>query len=225
MTCFPFQIVGFDLDGTLLDTHGDIGMALNHAMEGIGRPAFPLSEVAGMVGGGTRTLLDRALDRTGGRGGVDFEALNADLIAYYADNIARHTRLYPGGEAALDALEAQGVVLALVTNKLERLAVSLLEELGLAQRFALILGGDSLGPRRSKPAPDLLLEMSARLGGGPAVYVGDTTYDTRAARAANIPCACFTGGFADSPPDELGADALFAHFDELVPTLRSLQPR
>lgn len=225
MASFPFTIVGFDLDGTLLDTHADIGMALNHAMATIRRPAFPMSEVAGMVGGGTRTLLTRALERSGGDDGVDFEAVNAELIAFYADNIARHTRLFPGGAAALDSLQTQGVTLALVTNKLERLAVKLLEELDLADRFAIILGGDSLGPRRSKPSPDLLIEMHTRLGAGAAAYVGDTTYDTRAARAAGIPCACFTGGFLDVPAAELGADALFDHFDELVPVLTALGQR
>lgn len=225
MANFPFRIVGFDLDGTLLDTHADLGMALNHVLTGIGRPAIPLPDVARLVGGGTRVLLERGLDRTGGREGVEFEVLQAALLDYYEANIAVHTRLFPGGGEALDLLESHGVALALVTNKMERLAVRLLDELGLTSRFALILGGDTLGPGRGKPAPDLLLEMVARLGGGPAAYVGDTTYDTRAARAANIPCACFMGGFADAPPAELGADALFPHFAELAPVLEGLGPR
>ena len=122
----------------------------------------------------------------------------------------------------LNVLEGEGVTLALVTNKLHALAVQLLEELGLAHRFAVILGGDSLGPGRAKPAPDLLHEMLARTGAARAAYVGDTTYDTRAARAAGLPCVAVSFGFYDLPPHDLGADAVIDHYDELVPTLRRL---
>ncbi|MFC3173975.1 HAD-IA family hydrolase [Novosphingobium bradum] len=223
MTDFPFRIVGFDLDGTLLDTGGDLGMALNHVLTGLGRPAIALGEVPGLIGGGARMLLERGLARTGGAlPEADLAPLHAELIAYYSANIARHTRPYPGAEAMLDALAARGVTLAVVTNKLEHLAVEVLEAVGLAGRFATIIGGDTLGPGRSKPAPDLLLEMARRLGDGPAAYVGDTTYDTRAAAAAGLPCVAVSFGFNDEPVASLGADAVIDHFDGLVPTLEAL---
>ena len=122
----------------------------------------------------------------------------------------------------LDALDGHGVKIALVTNKLESLARSLLGELGLTDRFATIIGGDTLGPGRAKPQPDLLHLMIERLGGGPAAYVGDTTFDTGAARAAGLPCVAVSFGFNDVPPHELGADAVIDHFDELVPALARL---
>lgn len=222
MAQFPFRIVGFDLDGTLLDTSGDLGMALNHALRLAGRPEVPIAEVADLIGGGAKMMLDRALARTGGADGLDTAAMHRDLLAYYEANIAVHTRHFPGGEAMLYALEQQGVQLALVTNKLESLARLLLEELGLTQRFATIIGGDTLGRGRAKPAPDLLYEMMDRLGGGPAAYVGDTTFDTRAARAAGLPCVAVSFGFNDLPVHELGADAVIDHYDELVPALLSL---
>jgi phosphoglycolate phosphatase len=153
---------------------------------------------------------------------AEVAALHRDLVDHYRRNIAVHTRPFPGAEAMLETLAAQGVKLAVVTNKLEALAVRLLDELGLTPRLAAIIGGDTLGPGRAKPAPDLLHEMIARLGGGRAAYVGDTSFDTRAARAAGIPCVAVRFGFADLPLETLGAAALIDHFDELVPTLKSL---
>lgn len=223
MTNFPFTIVGFDLDGTLLDTHGDLAEAVNHALSLEGRAPIAVADVRGLVGGGSRKMLTRALEVTGGV--VDnerFEALYDALLAFYDDNIAVHTQLFPGGMEMLDGLAGRGVQLALVTNKLERLAVKLLSELGLAYRFATILGGDSLGPGRAKPHPDLLVEMVARCGGGPAIYVGDSTFDTGAARAAGLPCIAVSFGFNDLAPDQLGATAVIDHFDELIPALESL---
>lgn len=223
MTHFPFDIVGFDLDGTLLDTLGDLAAAVNHALALEGRAAIPVEQVRGLVGGGSRKMLARALEETGGPvADAHFEELSAALLDFYGDNIAVHTQLYPGGAAMLDALASRGVRLALVTNKLERLAVELLAQLGLTDRFYTIIGGDTLGDGRAKPKPDLLLEMVARGQGGRAAYVGDTTYDTRAAQAAGIPCVAVSFGFNDLPADQLGAVAVIDHFDQLVPTLQSL---
>ncbi|MEP7221373.1 MAG: HAD-IA family hydrolase [Novosphingobium sp.] len=224
MNNFPFQIVGFDLDGTLLDTRADLGAALNHALAGVGRDPVPVAELADLIGGGARLMLERALARTGGAEGIDVGVLHRELIAYYKVNIAVHTRLFPGGADMLDALEQRGVKLALVTNKLESLARILLEELDLTRRFATIIGGDTMGPGRNKPAPDQLHEMIARLGGSAShtAYVGDTTYDTKAARAAGIPSVACSFGFNDVPPDQLGADAVIGHFSELVPVLALL---
>jgi len=222
MAQFPFDIVGFDLDGTLFDTHEDLGHAVNHALKLAGRPPVPVSEVRNLIGGGARLMLERAFELTGGTDDDSFEARFADLLAFYQANIAVHTRLFPGGEAMLDGLAERGVKVALVTNKLERLAVRLLDELGLSHRFFTVIGGDTLGPGRGKPAPDQLLEMIARGGGGRAAYVGDTTYDTRAAKAAGLPCVAVTFGFNDLPTDQLGADAVIGHFDELIPALERL---
>lgn len=222
MNPFPFAIVGFDLDGTLLDTAADLGEAMNHALRSIGRPDVPTDQVRGLVGGGSRRMLERALGLTGGADSVDLSALHAVLLRHYEDNIAVHSRLFPGGDAMLDALEERGVALAVVTNKFESLARKVLEELGLASRFRTIIGGDTLGRGRAKPAPDLLLEMVARCGGGRAAYVGDTTFDTRAAQAAGLPCIAVSFGYNDLPPHQLGANAVIGHFDKLVPALGGL---
>lgn len=222
MSGFPFKIVGFDLDGTLLDTEADLGAALNHALALAGHPPVAAVEVRGLIGGGARKMLARALAREDRLPADEFDSLHAELLKFYEANIAVHTRPYPGCEAMLDQLAARGVQLAVVTNKLEALAVCVLRELGFAERFYTIIGGDTLGPGRAKPAPDQLHEMIARGGGGRAAYVGDTTYDTLAAKAAGLPCVAVSFGFNDLPPPELGAAAVIDHFDALIPALEQL---
>jgi phosphoglycolate phosphatase len=222
MNHFPFDIVGFDLDGTLLDTHEDLAAAVNHALSLIGRSPVPASEVKKLVGGGAKLMLERALTITGGVPDDAFPRLHEELLRFYEDNIAIHTRLYPGGLAMLDRLAARGAKLAVVTNKLEGLSLRLFDELALRDRFFAIIGGDTLGIERRKPKPDMLEEMIRRGGGGRAAYVGDTTYDTRAAKAAGLPCVAVAFGFNDLPPDQLGADAVIDHFDELIPALAKL---
>lgn len=222
MSTIPYEIVGFDLDGTLLDTHGDLGAAVNHALALAGRPAVPLAEVRGLVGGGAKKMLERAFVLTGGLPESGFAEYHAELLRFYEANIAVHTRLFPGGAQMIADLKKAGVKLAVVTNKLESLAVKLLGEMDLARHFFTIIGGDTLGAGRAKPAPDLLQEMIARGGGGRTAYVGDTTYDTLAAEAAKIPCVVVSFGFNDLPPDRLGAAAVIDHYDELVPALMRL---
>ena len=217
-----FDIVGFDLDGTLLDSHADLGAAVNHALALAGRPPVPIGEVRALIGGGGRTMLRRALALTGGVPEAEFDALHSALVDYYEANIAVHSRLFPGGLAMLDALAAAGVKLAVVSNKLERLSVRVLEELGLASRFYTIIGGDTMGKGRAKPSRHPIDAMIARAGGGRAAFVGDTTYDIGAAKAAGIPSVAVSFGFNDLPPEELGADAIIGHFDELIPALAQL---
>lgn len=222
MAKFPFAIVGFDLDGTLVDSSRDLGLALNHALELAGKPPVPLSEVAPLIGGGAGRMLRRALQDDTSVDEQAFQAIYRELLSYYEANIAVHTRPYPGCEAMLDGLATLDVHLAVVTNKFERFAHQLLAELGMLDRFATVIGGDTLGPGRNKPSADPVLEMIARCGGGKAAFVGDTTVDVGAARAAGIPVIAVSFGFNDRVPGALGADAVIDHFDELHARLASI---
>ena len=190
MNDFPFQIVGCDLDGTLLDTHADLGAALNHALIAAGRAAVPVEQVRDLIGGGARMMLERALTVTGGiLPEADLRELHNTLLEYYRANIAVHSRLFPGGVEMLNALDARGVKVAVVTNKMESLAVQLLDELGLSPRLATIIGGDTLGRGRAKPEPDLLYEMCARLGPGRVHYhICMPLCDARCSSAASRWC-------------------------------------
>lgn len=119
MTHFPFQAVGFDLDGTLLDTHQDLGAAVNHALLLGGFQPVPVGRVEGLIGGGAKLMLARALEQQGGVPDDEFRRLYKALLAFYGLNNAVHTRPYPGVVEALDTLAARGVRMAVVTNKFE----------------------------------------------------------------------------------------------------------
>lgn len=223
MRDFPFQIVGFDLDGTLVDSNRDLAPAINHALSTLGRPAIAPDATRKLIGGGSRRMLERAMELTGGMPGEpEFENCYGELLVHYEAHIADHTVPYPGCLDALDALLARGCRLAVITNKIEVYSRKLLDALGMAERFAVILGGDTLGPGRAKPAPDMIDTAILMGGGGSFAMVGDSTYDVRAARNAKVPVVALSFGYNDLPAAELGADAVIDHYDELVETLERL---
>ena len=222
MTDFPFDIIGFDLDGTLFDTSADLTDAVNHALGLLGRPALSIDIVKPMIGRGGKYMLQQGLEASGGCDPDVLERSYPELLAFYGDNIARATHAFPGLSAAMDTLDARGVKLAIVTNKSESLAVKLVAELALAHRFACVIGGDTMGPDSRKPSPAGIHEMIRRCGGGRAAFVGDSIFDTQAAKNAGIPSVAVSFGFLMQPIEELEADAVIDHFDELVPALERL---
>lgn len=222
MTDFPFAIVGFDLDGTLLDTSADLAAALNHALAVIDRPPLEVDQVKPLIGGGAKMMLEFGLTATGGVPATGFARLHEALLRHYEENISVHTCPFPGGEAALDALDARGVQYAIVTNKSERLAIKILAELGLMERMRCVIGGDTLGRENAKPSAAPIHEMIRRCGGGRAAFVGDSIFDTEAARNAGIPSVACSFGFLMQPIEELQAHAVIDHFDALIPTLQRL---
>lgn len=212
-----FDIIGFDLDGTLLDTSGDLAHALNHALGTVGRDPLPVERVRTMVGRGARVMLTRALDATGGAEPELIDRLFPVMIDRYAEHIAVLTRPYPGLVDALDALAERGLRLAVCTNKIERLARKVLAEVGLADRFVAVVGGDSTGSLKPDPTP--LHAMIEQAGGGRTLFVGDSDNDIDAAKAAGVPSIAVSFGYVAGDPADLGADALIAGFDELVPLI------
>ena len=215
-----FDIVIFDLDGTLADTALDLAAALNHALTKMGRAPVPAEQVRTMVGHGARALLRKGLAATGEVSEALVEQGFPVFLDYYEAHIADHSRPFDGVEAALDQLDALGVRRAICTNKLEGLTHSLVAALGWQDRFDAIVGGDTLPQRKPDPAP--VHEAIARAGGGRAAFVGDSINDTDAARAAGIPCIALTFGFSDRPAEQLGAAALIDHFDQLLPALERI---
>ena len=218
-----FGVIGFDLDGTLLDTAPDIALALNHALQVAGRPALSLEEVRPMIGGGAKKLLAVALGGGDRVPADELDPLYRVLLDHYRTHIAVETRAYDGLEHALDALAARGIRLGVATNKLEALALQLLEKMGLASRFDCVVGGDTLGTDRAKPKPDMLHHLAQRCGGGPMAFVGDSAFDVKAAQAAGMPAIAVSFGYPGMPVGELGADRVIDSYDELLPALASLQ--
>ncbi len=224
MTGFPFSLVGFDMDGTLLDTSGDLAAAVNHALASAGRAELTVDQIKPMIGGGARHMLAQGMARTGGCDEAELDLLHRRLLDYYEAHMTVLTAPYPGALAALDALADMGVTVAVVTNKLESYAVTVLDALGLTDRFATVIGGDTLGPGRGKPAPDPILEMIRRCEGDVATtaFIGDSVYDVRSAKAAGVPVIACSFGFLDRPAADLGADAVIDGYDGLIPALRRL---
>jgi phosphoglycolate phosphatase len=219
------RIAVFDLDGTLADTSADLVAAANAVLAeaGFGAPLDARADAAVAFAGG-RAMLREGLARTGGEDEAAVAQLYPRLLDSYRANIDAHTRLYGGAEAALDALEARGWLLAVCTNKPVALAELLLERMGLGARFRAVLGADSLEVR--KPDPLHLVETVARAGGlrEHAVLVGDTATDREAARRAGIPCVLVTFGPAGAGVARLEPEALLGHYDELADLLDRLMP-
>jgi phosphoglycolate phosphatase len=222
MASFPFDIVGFDLDGTLVDTSRDLAASVNHALASAGRARLPVPQIVAMIGGGARHMLAQALSATGGCDEGELDRLHDVLLDHYAANICVESAPYSGVVAALDEFVARGVTLAVATNKLERFTHALLDQLGLTSRFAAIIGGDTLGAGMTKPSPAPIQAMIARAGGGRAAFVGDSIYDVSAAHAAGVPAIVYRGGFTREGVDQLGADAVIDDYANLVDTLEQL---
>ena len=222
MADFPFDIVGFDLDGTLLETHKDLGTAVNHALTIGGFAKVPIESATDLIGGGAKIMLRKALD---GQGGVEesrFRELYKAMLHHYGEHFADHTRPYPHALEMLDELRRRGVKTAVITNKFAEFANGVLDALEMHHLFDCVLGGDSLGRGKAKPEPDLIWAARDRLGGGRIAFVGDSSYDMKAGRAAGVPLVAVTYGYHDKSPAEMGADAVIDSLDQLIPTLEAL---
>lgn len=111
--------------------------------------------------------------------------------------------------------------MAVVTNKFETFARDILTQLGLIGCFRTVIGGDTMGKGRAKPAADPILAARGRCGGGRMIYVGDSSWDVMAARAAGVPVVVAGYGFNDRAPHDLGGDAVIESLGELVPLLEA----
>lgn len=191
------RAVLFDLDGTLVHTGPDIAAAVNRMLADMGRGSYPLARILDWVGEGAPRLVERALaeGRSGRPPAADLEQGLALFYDYYAAGICVRSEPYPGARRILEALRSTGILTGCVTNKPARLSRSLLETLGLASMFDVVVGGDTLAFK--KPRPEPILHACRLLGVLPAeaVYVGDSMTDCRAAQAAGTPMVAVTYGY------------------------------
>ncbi|MEL6475860.1 MAG: HAD-IA family hydrolase [Pseudomonadota bacterium] len=219
----------FDLDGTLADTAGDLLAAANVALAPEGLPLLDPAEDRSFAGRGGRAMIRRSLEKAGrpaesGESTALADRLYPILLEAYEQRIAVETTLYDGLETCLDRLEAGRWRLGICTNKPERLALILMRELGVLDRFGALLGADTLAVR--KPDPEHLLETCRRIGADPmrSVLIGDTVTDLTTARRAGMPCILTSFGFAAEPLETLAPDAVIAHYAELPDLLETLHP-
>ena len=203
-----FDLVVFDLDGTLADTAPDIASALAVALGVVGLAAPPLEIITGMVGDGARALIKRAL--AGARSNENPSEQEVDrllqrFVAHYADHVCERSRLYRGVAEGIEAARRAGIALAVVTNKPGPLARNLLEALGLGSQFISVIGDGDGFPR--KPDPAAMRSIVVGQGTTPArtAVVGDGLPDLRTARALGATAIAAAWGYV--APDRLRAES------------------
>lgn len=200
----------FDLDGTLIDSVGDIHANLNRVLTERGLRPLSRARVQSFVGNGVPTLIRRTMDHLG-LDPADRADLTARFLHLYENDLTL-TKPYPGVIAALEALRAAGHPLGICTNKPEAPTKAILDHLDLARFFPVVIGGDSLPQRKPDPAP---LLATAKAIGRTILFVGDSEVDCETAQAAAVPFLLYTRGYRKSPVSALPHRAKFNAFTRL----------
>ncbi|WP_367714586.1 HAD family hydrolase [Nitratireductor sp. GISD-1A_MAKvit] len=207
----------FDLDGTLVDTAPDLLDSLNHCLGTIGMEPVAHEDINRIVGFGSRVMIERAFALRQRHLAPDqLDALQALFLEHYTDNVPGRSKLFPGAIEAVQRFASAGYIPAICTNKLEGMALSLLEALGVAGHFKTICGGDTFPMR--KPDPGHLLRTIAMAGADPerAVMVGDSRTDIDTAKAAGIPVIAVDFGYTDHHVSTFEPSRIISGFDELT---------
>ncbi len=205
----------FDLDGTLVDSAGDIAEAVNLTLQELALPRVSEATVRSWIGEGVRKLMTTALAHA--NSALVLDAVMPVFMRHYTACLLRSPRLYDGVGETLAALQARGLPMAICTNKPSALVLPLLQHLGIAEFFAYIIGGDSL-PQR-KPAAEPLLHVAALLQqpAGNCLMVGDSGTDLGAANNAGMPIVLVRYGYLrDLDLDAVDAVAVIDDMRELL---------
>jgi phosphoglycolate phosphatase len=215
-----------DLDGTLLDTVPDLAAAAERMLAALRLPLRTQEEIGSFVGKGIPNLVQRCLDASAGAARAP--ALQAEALAlyydFYAEESGRRTTVYPGVLEGLAQFRAMRLRLACVTNKAARFTLPLLDQMGLARHFELVVSGDTLA--RKKPDPMQLTHICAAFALAPAkvLLIGDSANDARAARAAGCPVVCVSYGYSEGGDvRDLDCDAIVDSLSEAAELLEGIK--
>ena len=188
-----YQTYVFDLDGTLLDTLGDLAASTNYALRTHGMPEHSLDDVRRFVGNGVRVLMERAVPQ-----GAENPQFEAAFQTFRMQHSLDTTKPYDGILETLEALKAEGCRLAVVSNKMMAATQELCRHF-FRDTIEVAIGEHEAQGIRKKPAPDTVNEAFRQLGIGKerAVYVGDSDVDILTARNSGLPCISVLWGFRD----------------------------
>jgi phosphoglycolate phosphatase len=192
------ELVLFDLDGTLADTAPDLAAAANRQRAERGLAPLPIEQLRPMASHGARGLVGRALGLS--PGDDRYEEARLEFLSFYEQALCVHTRLFAGMAETLERLEAEGRRWGVVTNKASRFTGPLMQRLGLHERAAVIVSGDTTPYAKPHPAPIEHALAACAVAATRAVYVGDDRRDIEAGRAARV--ATIVAGYG-----YLGAEA------------------
>ena len=197
----PHRTYIFDLDGTLLDTVGDLAASVNYALGTHGMPEHSLDDVRRFVGNGVRLLMERAVPE--GAANPQFDAAFATFRQHYMAHSLDTTRPYDGIPETLAELRRRGCRLAVVSNKFMAATQELCRHF-FHDTIEVAIGEHEAEGIRKKPAPDTVNEALRQLAvtggdrvGLDAVYVGDSDVDILTARNSGLPCISVLWGFRD----------------------------
>ena len=186
----------FDLDGTLLDTLGDLAASVNYALKACDMPQHSIDDVRRFVGNGVRLLMERAVPD--GAANPRFEEAFTTFRQHYLEHSLDTTRPYDGIMEMLQALRSRGFRTAVVSNKFYAATQELCQHF-FADSIEVAIGEHEAEGIRKKPAPDTVNEALRQLGVSRehAVYVGDSDVDIATAAASGMPCISVLWGFRD----------------------------
>jgi haloacid dehalogenase superfamily, subfamily IA, variant 1 with third motif having Dx(3-4)D or Dx(3-4)E len=215
----------FDFDGTLADTAASLAAAANHVRQQHSLPPLPASAYRCYASGGVRALLRVGLSITPDDAG--FGEARQCFLAYYAEHLAEDISLFPGIAELLDDIDARRFRWGIVTNKAMSLVVPVAKHLGIVERAAVIVAGDTTPYSKPHPAP--LVHAMRQIGATPAqcIYIGDDHRDILAAHAAELPGVAVRWGYhpPDDPIETWNADACIDHPRQLLPLVDTWNKR
>lgn len=206
----------FDLDGTLVDSAPDLAGAINELRGVHGMEPLPFTQLRPVVGSGARGMLAAGF----GIGPDDsgFAALREDFLARYEGRLLRETRVFVRMEPVLQVLQARGVPWGIVTNKIARFAAPLVAGLGLRERCAVLVSGDTTPHAKPHPAPLLAAAAALHLQPAHCVYIGDDRRDVQAGRGAGMRTLAAAWGYlgAGESVHDWAADAVLDQPEALL---------
>lgn len=191
------KMILIDVDGTLVDSVPDLAYCVDTMMERLGRRPHGEAAVRNWVGNGVERLVRRALigKLDGEPEEADFQRAYPIFMDLYAQNTSKRSLLYPGVREGLDWLRAAGYPLGCVTNKAAQFTQPLLKDLGVIDRFAIVISGDTLPKKKPDPLPLLHAAEHFGVAAADSMMIGDSVSDVKAARAAGFKVICMSYGY------------------------------